>query len=409
MDKLADDTQAAKPEWALSRRERKRRALRAAGIEPYRIPWLWLILLVAVGVAAVVLVPRLLAPPAPTEEVAAPEAPPVTKRLLAIDVTTAAPATLRETIKATGSLAPQRSVSVAPQTGGTVDAVNVRLGDRVEAGTILVQLDVETATIQLNQQRATAAATRAQLQQAESQLARTENLAQSGLTATSALELAQAGVEAQRATLQALEAQVASAEIAIRNATIVAPFAGIVAKRAVEPGQIVAAGTPLIDLVDLSTMEMTAYVPVGASPRIVGGQEVSLQVEGLRGQPFAGTVAGISPVAAAGTRTVPVSIIVPNVDGRLRGGMFASGQIVVEQEADVLAVPEAALRQDDEGSYVLAVEDGTLVRRAVTAGRSWASSGLVQIASGLAPGEVYVSGKLDDLAAGMGVTVEASR
>lgn len=393
-----------KPEWALSRRELKKRALLAAGIEPTRFPWMWVGAAVVVVGLAVFVLPQFLAPQASTTVESATSAD-VVKRLLTIDVATAAPATLSETLKATGSLMPRRSIAIASQVNGTIKSVEARVGDSVKAGDVLATVDVETSQIQLSQQRSTAAATRAQLAQAESQLERTLRLADSGLTPSATVESEKASIEALKANLSALEAQVEAAELVIRNATITAPFDGIVAARAIEPGQLIASGAALFDLVDLSMMEMTAYVPVSASPKLSPGQGVTLTVEGLSGQTFAATVEGISPVAAKGTRTVPVLISVPNPDGRLRGGMFASGSITVEEAPDAFAVPEAAVREDAEGQYLLKIVDGALVRQPVEVARIWTSSRMAQLASGLAAGETYVSGRLDDLAAGMRVTV----
>lgn len=394
-----------KPEWALSRRELKKRALLAAGIEPTRFPWMWVGAAVVVVGLAVFVLPQFLAPQASTTVESATTSADVVKRLLTIDVATAAPATLSETLKATGSLAPRRSIAIASQVNGTLKSVDVRIGDQVKAGDVLATVDVETSQIQLTQQRSTAAATRAQLAQAESQLERTLRLADSGLTPSATVESEKASIEALKANLSALEAQVEAAELVIRNATITAPFDGIVAARSIEPGQLINSGAALFDLVDLSMMEMTAYVPVSASPKLSPGQGVTLTVEGLSDPTFAATVEGISPVAAKGTRTVPVLISVPNPDGRLRGGMFASGSITVEEAPDAFAVPEAAVREDAEGRYVLKIVDGALVRQPVEVARIWTSSRMAQLASGLAAGESYVSGQLDDLAAGMRVVV----
>lgn len=394
-----------KPERALSRRELKKRALLAAGIQPARFPWIWAGAAVVVVGLAVFVLPPMLAPQASTPTEAAAPTAEVAKRLLAIDVATAAPATLSETLKATGSLMPRRSIAIASQVNGTLKSVDVRIGDSVKAGDVLATVDVETSEIQLSQQRSTAAATRAQLAQAENQLERTLRLADSGLTPSATVESERASIEALKANLAALEAQVAGAELVIRNATITAPFDGIVASRTIEPGQLISSGAALFDIVDLSMMEMTAYVPVSASPKLSPGQGVTLTVEGLPGQSFAATVEGVSPVAAQGTRTVPVLISVPNPGGLLRGGMFASGRIAIEQVADVLAVPEAAVRQDDEGTYVLKIVDGALVRQPIAVARNWSSSRQDELASGLTAGESYVAGKLDDLAPGMRVTV----
>lgn len=404
MDQQTSKPPAAKPEWALSRRDRKRQALLAAGIAPAQFPWVWVVGAVVVVGAAVFILPQLGTQASTPAHVAGP-ATPVVKRVLSIDLATAQPGTLAETIKATGSLAPRRSITLSAQVSGTVQGVNVRVGDSVKAGDVLAEIDIETASIQLSQQRSTAAATRAQLAQAESQLERTSRLAKSGVTPSANVGAEQASIEALKANLAALEAQVAAAEIVIRNATITAPFDGIIAARTIQPGQVVAPGAALIDVVDLSLMEMTAYVPVSASPSLRPGQPVTLTVEGLPGQSFAGTVEGVSPVSAQGTRTVPVLIAVPNVDGPLRGGMFAAGKIVTDAAENAMAVPDTAIREDADGRFLLKIVDGALVRQPVEIARNWNNGRALQLASGLAAGETYVAGRLDDLAAGMSVTV----
>lgn len=402
---LESQINTTKPEWALTRRERKRQALLAAGIEPRKFPWFWAAAVVVVGAGIIfVAIPQLT-----KTEASAPEATEVTvepvKRILGIDVTTIAPQTITETIKATGSMAPRRTITLTSQVNGPVDEVNYRVGDTVKAGDVLVQVDVETLNIQLQQQRSTAEATRAQLVQAQSQVDRTLRLLERGLVPSANLDSEQASVDALRSNLSALEAQVSAAEVGLRNATVVAPFDGVVASRAIEPGQVTSPGATLMQIVDLSVMEMTAYVSVSASPGLNRGQSVTLTVEGLPGQKFEGSVTGVSPIAQQGTRTVPVLISVQNPNALLRGGMFATGQIVVQEVDDALAVPPAAVRKDAEGDYVLKVVDGVLARQAVEPGRSWRAARVTQIASGVSPGDVVISGRLDDLKAGMDVLV----
>lgn len=403
-DATMDQQTTSKPDWALSRRERKRQALLAAGIEPRRVPWKIIGGVVVVGVAAAFVLPMLAGPQASTTTEVAEPASPVTKQILSVDVATAEVGKLSEVLKATGSLAPRRTVALTSQVNGTVKDVPVRVGDQVKAGETLVAVDVETSEIQLRQQKATASATRAQLAQAESQLERSLGLAERGLTPNATVESERSSIAALKANLEALEAGVAAAEVSIRNATITAPFDGVVAARSVEPGQVVGAGAALVQVVDLSAMEMTAYVPVSASPQLKAGQRVTLTVEGLGGRTFDGAVEGISPVAAQGTRTVPVLVSIANPDGVLRGGMFATGQIVTDEVDSALAIPTAAIREDDGGQHVLVIADGKLHRRTVETTRTWNGT-KVQLADGLEAGAVFVSGRLDDLEAGMNVTV----
>jgi len=401
----AEPIDNSKPEWALTRGERKRQALLAAGIAPRRFPWVWLLVVAVVaGGAAYVLIPQLTATEAATP-VAAVVTPDPVKRLLSLDVTTLAPQSVRQTLKATGSLAPRRTIGLTSQVSGTVSEVNFRVGDVVKEGDVLVQVDIETLAIQLQQQKSTAEATRAQLALAQTTVERTAKLLERGLVPSANLDSEQSSLEALQSNLKALEGQVAAAEIGLRNATIVAPFDGVVAARSVEPGQVTAPGAALMQLVDLSVMEMTAYVPVSASPSVSPGQPVMLTVEGLPGRQFEGSVNGISPVATQGTRTVPVLVTVANPEGELRGGMFATGHIVTAESSNALAVPPTAIRADADGNYILKIVDGALVRQPVVSGRNWPAARMTELNSGLVVGDTFVSGRLDDLQAGMQVVV----
>lgn len=390
----------AKPEWAQSRREKDNAQRIAQGLKPRRRIWPWIILaIIAVGVAAMVF---LRPAPEPVEEVA--ETAAVAKQIRQSETTTIAPETLRETVKVTGTLVPGHQADVASQASGRVMAVMVRPGDAVNEGDVLAQIDRAPLELQLNQQRATADATRAQLVSSRQQLERTEELARQGLASPSALEQARSSTEALEANLAALDSAVASAELALANATVKAPLTGIVASRSVDPGQTVQAGTPLFNIVNLEQMEFEAAASVNSSARVAAGQSVTVSVTGLDGREFTGEVSRVNPVAVSGTRTVPIYIALDNPEGALRGGMFATGYIVVSEQNDALAVPASALREDAEGRFVLKLVDDTLVRQAVEPAREWNRGRMVEV-TGIANGDVIVSAPLPDLDAGDAYTL----
>jgi RND family efflux transporter MFP subunit len=389
----------SKPEWAQSKLERDNAARRAAGLKPRRRlgPWIVLTLLV-LAAAGYFLWMR--AQPAPVEAAAVVETVEPVMQLNPLEITQVEPQTLQQLVKVTGSLAPQRQTQLGSQVAGRVVAVLARPGDTVKEGDVLMQLDTESLQIQLDQQTNTAEATRAQLQLAESQLARTTDLIERGLTASSGLEQAQSSVDALRANLAALEGQVEAARIAVQNATLKSNMSGIISERSVEPGQTVQPGTPLFTIVDLSEMEMNAAAPVGASSLVAAGQPVVITVEGFGDRTFSGTVDRVNPVAVAGTRTIPVYIAIDNPEGLLRGGMFATGQIVVNEAQNALAVPTGAVREDAEGFFLLKVEGDHVVRQAIEKGPTWNGGRLVQITAGLAPGDTVVTAPLTQLQPG---------
>jgi len=390
-----------KPEWAQSKREKENAQRIAQGLKPKRRIWPWVLLaLIVVGVVAFFVL-RPSAPPEAPNEV---EAAPVVKQVRTSEITEIAPQVLQQKVRVTGTLVPWQRSEIASQTAGRVLSVSVRPGDAVRQGDQLVQLDTESLEIQLSQQRATADATRAQLVSSEQQLERTEELARGGLTSPSALEQARSSTEALRANLAALENAVRSAELALRNASVTAPIAGIVSERSVEPGQTVSAGASLLTIVNLEQVEFQASASVASSVLIAPDQPVSVTATGLDSRTFEGRVTRVNPVAASGTRTVPVYILIENPDQVLRGGMFATGEIVVAEKADAIAIPAVGVREDAEGFYVLKLEGDQLVRQAVELGDEWDRGRIIEV-TGLETGDRVITAPLSQLAAGETVTL----
>ena len=390
-----------KPDWAKTPRDLRREA---AGPRPVWRRWLWpVVVLVLLGAGVLWLGGRGGEQVAQAPEGAATEGGELL--LHPLDVTEVTRGTLRDTLQVTGTLQPRMQIQINSKVAGTVETVTVRLGDRVRQGDLLLQIEAAALRIQLEQQKATLEASRAQLALAETQALRSEELADRGVSASAALETARSNLDVQRANLAVQEAVVAAAEVALRDATVTAAFDGIIAAREVEPGQSVGAGTALFQLADLSTMVVRANVPVASSIRLEPGQTVTFTIEGLAGRSFQGHVEGISPTTISGSRNTPVVVVVENPEGILRGGMFASGDIVLEIGEAAIGIPAGSLRQDAEGPYVLKIDGGVLVRQTVEPGRLWEGETVIGITSGLAPGDRIVSGRLPDLDAGMAVRV----
>lgn len=382
-----------KPVWAQGRRDKMNAERIAQGLKPKRRIWPWIALAVIIaGIVAMVV----LAPPPPAVVDQSSDQATVVRQLRSDETRVIAPATLRETVKVTGTLVPAQRADVASQASGRVIAVLVRPGDSVNEGDLLAQIDRATLELQLDQQRATANATRVQLQSSEQQLERSEQLARQGLTSPSALEQARSSTAALAAQVEALNSAVEAAELALANASVISPVTGIVSSRSVEPGQTIQAGTPLFTVVNLDRMEFDASASVNSSARVAAGQDAIITVTGLDNIEFAGKVSRVNPVAVSGTRTVPIYIDLDNAEGRLRGGMFATGQIVVAEKEGALAISAAALREDAQGHYVLKLVDNVLVRQPVEIQREWNRGSQLEV-TGLSEGDVIVSAPLNDL------------
>jgi membrane fusion protein (multidrug efflux system) len=390
----------AKPDWALTRRERKKRALAAAGIEPRRRwPWVLLVLGLAAGAAGWTqraTLTAILVPHSEPEDTAAEDAPVTRMQINPAEHTILVAQDLDRRIRVIGTINPARRADLSAQTGGLVETVSVRPGDRVGRGDMLVQVDVERLTLELGQARSNAEATRVQLELARGQLERVRQLVNRNVATTSTLEEAQSAVDGLSAQITALDDVVKLAELSLRNATVTAPFDAVVTARPVDPGAVIAAGTTVISLVDLATVELEAAASVAAGVLLAPGQHVDVAVDGIPNRTFPGTVARINPVASAGTRTIPVYITMENPDGLLFGGMFATAEIVVASAPAALAVPTAAIRSDAGGTHVLRIEGEILVRAPVTIAETWAGD-LTRVTAGLAAGDEIITAALPEL------------
>lgn len=395
---------AAKPDWAMSKREFERAWREREGLPKRRRKWPWVILVLLITAGAGYYYYSTKIADAPTAAVAPEAEPESIMQVNTAEMTTLEPRTLQRTVRAIGTLAPIRKAELSSQVSGRIEDVRVQPGDAVGAGDILIQIDVETLTLELDQARNNASATRAQLELAEVQLKRVQTLIDRGVSTASNFDEAESNVSALRASLSALEDQVSGAELRLRNATVRAPFDGIVSARAVEPGQYVSTGAPLLTIVDLTRMEMQGNAPVSAGSELRPGQSVSVRVDGIPGRSFDGEVVRINPVAEEGTRTIPAYIIIDNPERVLLGGMFATGSVVIEEIKDALAVPTVALREDAEGHHLLRIEGDRLLRAAVETGGTWAG-GMTRITDGVEAGQMVVTAPLAELQDGDAVEI----
>ena len=189
--------------------------------------WPWVVAILVVVALALFLYMRL-------KDRSVPEPEPAAARVMElnpVEITTLAPQLLEQTVKVTGTLAPERRADITPQVSGKLQTVNVRPGESVLAGQVIAQIDIRDLRLALNQQVANLNATKAQLTLARTQLDNAQALFDRGTGSKANLDSAQANVNALSAQTDALPTQVDTAERAIQNASITAPFAGIIASR----------------------------------------------------------------------------------------------------------------------------------------------------------------------------------
>jgi len=341
---------------------------------------------------------------------------------------------IEERMLRTGDIAPYAQVTIYSKVQGWVEKINVREGDRVKVGQVLVTLDareaeaavaqaqasLEAAIARLKQVRATSEETiQSQIQQAKANLdlaeadlnrarelheknfisrqqldeARTKyNVAKAAYdlalnsirqkTWENDIALAEAQVQQAKATLDLNRAQLA-------NLIILSPMNGKVTKRHVDPGTMVKDTTPILALMDLDEVKMMVNVIEKEFVRLQIGQPVKVTVMAFPNRAFQGRIAIITPALELQSRTAEIQITIPNPGYVLNPGMFGRAEIVLRSNPQAILIPIQALVSEEDKDFVFVLRDGKAYRRIVQKGLI--KEPLVEITRGLTPGEQVIT------------------
>lgn len=332
------------------------------------------------------------------------EAPPL--QFLPSDLLTAAPRDLRQTLSVTGSLRAINQAAVKARVAGEVREVLVREGEAVTAGQVLVRMDESDYRARQAQSEAALVAARGQLDIAIKARDNNRVLMERGFISRNAFDTTASQYDIALANVDAAAGALAVTKKALADTVIRAPIAGLVASRSVQPGEKVAVDSKLLDVVDLSKMEMEVAVPTSDILGIVPGQEVAVRVEGLA-QPMPARVARINPATQAGSRSIMAYLQLDNPQSLLRSGMFGEARLTLSKKSGVLALPQSALQSNGDSFFVYAIEGDRLERKTVQTGITGSDGDavLVEISGGLAPGAQVVRRNLGNLPTGATVKV----
>ena len=325
------------------------------------IGWLWrrklALLLVLAVVVAVGAVPDVQSQPA---------AQTLPLQLSPADVTQVQSRSVGRDVAFTGSLKPWQQTVLSAAFDAQVESFNVRAGDQVHAGEVLAQLDLSEITLRHQQSQAALQAQQQKADQAHEQVTRLQKLFKKGYASDTQYDNAKRDWAIAKAQAESAAAELAQLEEKIHKAKVVAPFDGWVAERSAEPGEMVAAGTPLLQLVDLHLLELEASVPSTDIPLVAPGQQVAFKVNDQVEHVYHGTVKRINPVARQDNRRVAVYAEVNNDDNVLRAGMFVEGKILDGHPVSGLAVPRSALQKTEQGWRLFLIEGNYLTTRPVS-------------------------------------------
>ncbi|MEZ0168443.1 efflux RND transporter periplasmic adaptor subunit [Microvirga sp. TS319] len=325
-----------------------------------------------------------------TAQAVAQQAAPAVTELARSETFAVRKADLRFTVPLAGTLRPIDQTTLKSDVAAKVSEVLVQEGQPVRKGDVLVRLDTTDLTSRLNERVANLESAKAQLALAEKNRSMKLSLQQKGYAAQASVDEVESVFRSGQANVRAMQAQVDLARKALDDAVVRAPMDGFVSERAVNPGDKVPVDGKLVVLIDLARLEIEAPVPTNEIARVAVGQKALFRVPGLEGREFEGRVERINPTTKAGSRSIPAYIRVENADMVLRGGMFASGDIVVREVGDVIAVPPEVLRGDQSHRYVLKLDGDRIARQPVEVS-SDATATLVAVNSGLSEGDTVVS------------------
>jgi RND family efflux transporter MFP subunit len=324
------------------------------------------------------------------------------------DVVAVSSQELVRTLAISGGLKAINSAFIKAKVAAEVKSLTVREGDAVKAGQVLGQLDTSELLLRVSQAEQTAASSRAQLDIARRALENNRALVAQGFISPTGLETSVSNEAAARANYGAAQAAVDLARKALADARLVAPVSGTVSQRLVQVGERVAIDTRLVEIVDLSRIELEAALPPEDVADVRVGQAARLQIDGFK-DAVPATVARINPSTQAGTRAVMVYLSVQPHPG-LRQGLFAKGSIEL-QRRPALVVPTGVVRVDQAKPYVLTVLEGKVVQKPVVLGaRGEAQLGgsreaVVEVTEGLVAGATLLRGTVGLLRDGTAVSL----
>ncbi len=306
-----------------------------------------------------------------------------------VETATITPETLVDVLQIAGRLEPAAEVRVAAELGGTVSDVLFDKGDQVEPGAPLARVGVDLLEAAVREAEVFLDGVRVDFERARALKER---------DAAPAREF-----EAAEAALDNAEARLATARIRLSRSAIVAPSGGVVVERHVEPGEVLAPGSPVADLHRIATLRATIGIPERDIAFFRVGSPAVLTLDSYPGERFEGQVAWIAPAASSPGRVFESEIEVPNPDRMLRSGLIVRADLERQVFEDAVVVARDLVVERDGAPHVFVLDGDRVEMRRVELGPGRGDQ--VMVASGLEIGETVVVAGHRDLLDGQEVRV----
>lgn len=312
-------------------------------------------------------------------------------------------ADVSQTLTVVGNLIGEQTVAVVPKAAGRLENVFVKLGDSVSRGQRIAKIEDREILEQVKQAEAAFEVARATIRQreadlkfAETNLNRSQELFGRQLLPRQTLDDAEARHQAAVAQLELTRAQLTQSQarldelrITLANTIISSPVNGFVARRNADAGAYVSQNAPVVDVVDIRTVRLVANIVEKDLRRIEAGEAARVEVDAFPGDTFNGRVARVAPVLDPATRTAQIEVEIPNPGNRLKPGMYARVNLIIEQRAQALTVPSNALVNIEGRRGVFLAQNNTAAFRPVDVGIEDAAR--VEVLSGIKDGDRVVT------------------
>lgn len=277
-----------------------------------------------------------------------------------------------EQLSYTGVIEARNKTAINPEIGGRIAKIYVESGDRVRKDQLLAELDTRSIRLQLEQAEAAQAVAQASFNDAARNMERMERLKKENAVSDQQYEQIRLAHESAEAQLKQARAAVNLTRYSLDVSIMKAPYAGIIAARSAEVGDVVnpmmggyAAGSGVLTLMDFAQVKIRIEASHDDVVRIRRGQPAYLQVSAYPDRHFEGRVTLVNPTADPATKKFLVEVRIDNPDLVLRPNTFGDISLEVSSHEDTLSVPQMAVL---ENSYVFVLEENKAVRRAVTVG-----------------------------------------
>ncbi len=317
------------------------------------------------------------------------------------DLVTVQQLELTQGLAISGALKAVNTALVKARVPGELQGLTLREGDRVEAGQVIARIDATEYQARVRQAQQQAQAAKAQVEIAQRAFDNNRSLVDQGFISKTALDTSIATLAAAEANYRAAQAGTEVAAKSLEDTVMRAPIGGLIAQRLAQPGERVGVEARIVEIVDLSRLELEASLSATESLDVRLGQSVALQIEGSP-KPVNAKVVRINPSAVPGSRAVLVYLALQNAPG-LRQGLFAQGTIETGR-LRTLAVPLSAVRSDQPQPYVQRVNQQQIVHQTVQMGVRGEVDGQTMVAiQGVPENTTLVAGKVGTLRAGTAV------